>query len=73
MWSVKKFYGLFVDLWNKGNILVILLEWILIFKFVGCYLLLREVEMVRIGVKEIVSGVVWICGFVVEEISGGWK
>ena len=21
MWSVKKFYGLFVDSWNKGNIL----------------------------------------------------
>ena len=19
MWSVKKFYGLFVDVWNKGN------------------------------------------------------
>ena len=52
MWSVKMSYGLFVDSWNKGNILATLPR----------YLLSREAEMVRIEAKAIVSGAVWTRG-----------
>ena len=73
MWSVKKFYGLFVDAWNKGNILATLPGRTSILKSVGRYLLSREAEMVRIGAKEIVSGAVWTRGFAVGETSGDRK
>ena len=73
MWSVKKLYGLFVDSWNKGNILATLPGRTSILKSVGRYLLSREAEMVRIGAKEIVSGAVWTRGFEVEETSGDRK
>ena len=73
IWSVKMFYGLFVDSWNKGNILVTLPGQTSILKSVGHYLLSREAEMVRIGAKEIVSGAVWTCRFALEETSGDWK
>ena len=70
MWSVKMFYGLFVDSWNRGNILATLPGQTSILKSMGRYLLSREAEMVRIGAKEIVSGAVWTRGFAVEETSG---
>ena len=73
MWSVKTFYGLFVDAWNKGNILATLPGRTSILKSVGRYLLSRKAEMVRIGAKEIVSGAVWTRGFAVEETSGDRK
>ena len=58
MRSVKTFYGLFVDSCNKGKILATLPGRTSILKSVGRYLLSREAEMVRIGAKEIVCGVV---------------
>ena len=73
MWSVKKFYGLFVNAWNKGNILATLPGRTSILKSAGSYLLSREEEMVRIRAKEIVSGAVWTHGFAVEETSGDRK
>ena len=73
MWSVKMFYVLFVDSWNKGNILATLPGRTSILKSVGRHLLSREAEMVRIGAKEIVSGAVWTRGFAVEETSGDRK
>ena len=69
----KEVLQLFVDAWNKGNILVTLPGRTSILKSVGRYLLSREAEMVRIGAKEIVSGVVWTRGFAVEETSGDRK
>ena len=73
MWSVKMFYVLFVDSWNKGNILATLPGRTSILKSVGRHLLSREAEMVRIEAKEIVSGAVWTRGFAVEETSGDRK
>ena len=73
MWSVSMFYGLFVDAWNKGNILATLPGRTSILKSVGRYLLSREAEMVRIGAKEIVSGAVWTRRFAVEETSDDRK
>ena len=73
VWSVKMFYSLFVDSWNRGNILATPQGRTSILKSVARYLLSREAEMVRIGTKEIVSGAVWTRGFAVEETSGDRK